>query len=163
VGVPIDSVLDSHQTRLLQDGIRLRCFHGDRVVLGKPGGMHLIASLRTALAGAVAARATIIPHPAVASASRLVAPLLPGTVVSWEWHSSFGASRRTGVVVAYVPGGTPLLDVAPNLAFTSRLRSVSTLDRYLVRVALGRSSHLTPPAFLVERPVASDPACSTEP
>lgn len=158
VGVPIDSVLDSHQTRLLQDGIRLRCFHGDRVVLGQPGGMHLIASLRTALAGAVAARATVIPSPTTASASRLVTHLEPGTVVVWVWHSSFGPSRRDGVIVAYVPGGRRLSDVAPEVPPSCRLRPLSNQDRYLVRVAQ-HPFYLTPPAFAVERPHV-EAACS---
>lgn len=160
VGTAIDDVLSTAHMRLLQDGIRQRCTHGDRVVLGEPGGMHLIASLRTALAGAVAARATVIPAPTFVSPSRLVAPLAAGTEVSWEWHSSFGLSRRSGVVVAYVPGGIPLDQAVPTVKVSSRLRRLSNLDRYLVQV-LGRSSYLTPPAFLLERPAVPEETCST--
>jgi hypothetical protein len=158
VGVPIDSVLDSQQTRLLHDGVRLVCTHGDRVVLGEPGGMHLIASLRTALAGAVAARATIIPTPVSVSPSRLVAPLEPGTEVVWVWHSSFGPSRRVGVVIAYIPGGVPMEDAAPLAPRSCRLRPLSNQDRYLVRVSR-HPFYLTPPAFAVERPCV-DASCS---
>lgn len=160
VGTALDDVLSTAQMRLLQDGIRQRCTHGDRVVLGEPGGMHLIASLRTALAGAVAARATIIPQPTFASASRLVAPLAVGTEVSWEWHSSFGLSRRKGVVVAYIPGGVPVDQAAPGVKASSRLRRLSNLDRYLVQED-GRSSYHTPPAFLLERPSPPEEPCST--
>jgi len=159
VGVPIDSVLDPLQVRLLQDGIRVSCFHGDRVVLGQPGGMHLIASMRTALAGAVAARATVISDPTTASPSRLVAHLAPGTVVAWVWHSSFGPSRRDGVVVAYIPGGRRLSDMAPEIPPSCRLRPLSNQDRYLVRVAR-HPFYLTPPAFAVERPHVEAASCS---
>lgn len=159
VGTAIDDVLSVDQMKLLQDGTRQRCVHGDRVVLGEPGGMHLIASLRTALAGAVAARATVIPTPVFVSPSRLVEPLVAGTEVSWEWHSSFGASRRSGVVVAYIPGGVPVDQAAPGVKFSSRLRRLSTLDRYLVQ-ALG-GAYLTPPAFLLERPAPQEDSCST--
>ena len=156
VGVPIDSILSEQQVRLLQDGIRRRCFHGSRVVLGQPGGMHLIASLRTALAGAVAARATVIEKPTSASPSRLVAHLEPGTVVAWGWHSSFGPSRRDGVVVAYIPGGRRLSDVAPDVPPSCRLRPLSNPDRSRGRVG-GHPCYLTPPAFAGERPrVASE-------
>jgi hypothetical protein len=162
VGTAIDEVLTTAQLRLLQDGIRQRCTHGDRVVLGEPGGMHLIASLRTALAGAVAARATVIPEPLVASPSRLVSPLAPGVEVSWGWHSSFGPSRRSGVVVAYVPARASLDGVVPGLRLGGRLRAVSTVDRYLVRVQGETGAvYLTPPAFLVERPAAQDAPCSS--
>lgn len=160
VRTAIDDVLSADQMRLLQDGTRQRCIHGDRVVLGEPGGMHLISSLRTALAGAVAARATVIPEPTFASTSRLVSPLEANTEVSWEWHSSFGPSRRSGVVLAYIPGGIPLEQAAPGVRFTSRLRRLSTVDRYLVRVQ-GERTLLTPPAFLLERPAPSEEACST--
>jgi hypothetical protein len=150
-GVSIDTVLNPQQARILKDGVRLRCFHGDRVVLGQPGGMHLIASLRTALAGAVAARATVISDPTTACASRLVSHLEPGSAVAWIWHSSFGPSRRDGVVVAYIPGGRRLSDVAPDVPASCRLRPLSNQDRYLVRVDR-HPFYLTPPAFAVERP-----------
>lgn len=158
VGEPIDDVLTVAQLAILQDGIRQRCHHGDRVVLGEPNGSNLIASIRTSLAGAVAARAVVISDPDMIHSRRRAAPLPKGCHVAWEWHSSFGTTQRSGIVQGYIPAGQDVSIACPGAPTSCRIRPLSDQDRYLVLLDGRRNpTYRTPPAFLVEAP-----ECATE-
>jgi hypothetical protein len=124
-----------------------------RVVVSVQGARRASGTLRAVLAGELAARAEIIDAPeGNESGTRLSAPLLSGSEVTWGWHSPHGRIVHSGVVLAYVPADTSIHDLLPGLHLSYGLHLVSNQDRYVVRLtSKSRKPILTPAAHLVER------------
>lgn len=154
-GVPLDALLSAAQLSILdRHTTTVAIPRLTRVVLGVPGNRRSISSLRTVLAGSLAARAHIVPEAeaALLRDGRLPQPLPPGSVASWRWHSAFGEASCSGLILGYVPAGTAIQSALPGLHAQFTLNDISDQDRYVVRLDGTRRCHLkSPAAHLVER------------
>ena len=128
-----------------------------RVVVSVMGARRATGCLRAILAGELARSAEIIDAPEGNDlGTRLAAPLLAGSQVTWGWHSPHGRVVHSGVVLAYVAAGQSIQEVLPDLPLGG-LHAVSNQDRYLIRLSTPcRKSILSPAAHIVERGVLED-------
>lgn len=102
-------------------------------------------------------RGIVKVHSEAPELERRPIPLRPGTKIQWVAQGQGCRAVRNGLVVAFIPAGTPVTTMGLNFHFKHQggTQDASVRDRYLVessQMAPGqRTEWSLPPAYLVER------------